>query len=113
MLDVIAFMNKHLDLQLQFGIQYGMPTWFVPLSVFPVARVAEKHLSLYLRAGYADGVHEAASFQAAWRATGKKLDVGNRACVLAALPTLRPTFWPPRVSACPLRATSTPTRLLA
>ncbi|HEB52752.1 MAG TPA: DUF1801 domain-containing protein [bacterium] len=75
------------------GIQYGMIGYFVPHSVYPngyhcdprqplpyLSLAAQKnHFAIYLMGLYMDP-DGAAWFERAWRATGKKLDMG-RACV--------------------------------
>jgi hypothetical protein len=72
------------------GMEYGMISYFIPLADHPgtyngqplsVAALASQksHLSLYLNCVYADD-GEAERFQAEWRETGKKLDMG-KSCV--------------------------------
>jgi hypothetical protein len=71
----------------QLGMHWGMPTWVVPLDVFPdtynkqplafVGLAAQKNYnSLYLMFLYSDSDEEAA-FRAEWAATGLKLDMGK------------------------------------
>jgi hypothetical protein len=97
---ILEVVRKNLDPAYEEGIRYGMIGWQVPLSVYPsgyhsdgaplpfAALAAQKnYVSLYLMGlywGSADSeselTPEARWFEEAWRATGKKLDVG-RACV--------------------------------
>lgn len=71
-------------------IDYGMPTWVVPLEDYPdtynghalgvAALAAQKnYTSLYLHGVYASAA-ETAAFRATWAAAGKKLDMG-KSCV--------------------------------
>lgn len=93
---------ENLDADYEEGIQYGMIGYFVPHRVFPAgyhcdprqplpfaALASQKnYISLYLMSVYCgcgDKASTAANehsqwFQAAWRATGKKLDMG-KACI--------------------------------
>lgn len=87
---VRAVVNEHLPEGFDEGMQYGMIAWFVPLS-----RLADTHdgqplalaslasqkqsMSLYLTGLYCDPV-ERTRFERAYRATGKKLDMG-KSCV--------------------------------
>jgi hypothetical protein len=68
-------------------MQYGMISWIVPLTRFPktyngqplaVASLAaqKNYLSLYLLGLYGDAGHRR-WFEAAYRATGKRLDMGK------------------------------------
>ncbi len=75
------------------GMQYGMPAYFVPHSVFPAgyhcspeeplpfASIASQknHLAFYSFYLYQDG-KELARFQKEWKAAGHKLDMG-KSCV--------------------------------
>ena len=87
--------KKNLGRGYEEGIQYGMPGWFVPHSVYPpgyhcnpkeplpfVGMASQKnHMSLYLMCVYGHGDSSALEkFQKAWAKTGKKLDMG-KACV--------------------------------
>lgn len=90
---VRAVILENLDPRLEEGMQYGMIGYYVPHSVFPegyhcdpkqplpYAGIASQknHMSLYLMCGYVDPSTES-WFQEAWKATGKKLDMG-KACV--------------------------------
>ena len=83
----------NLDPGYEEGIDYGMIGYHVPLSVYPsgyhcdakqplpfAALAAQKnHMSVYLMGLYTEP-DEARWFEAAWRASGKKLDMG-KACV--------------------------------
>ncbi len=90
---------KNLDKTFREGMQYGMIGYFVPHETYPAgyhcdpkqplpyAGLASQkgHMSLYLMGLYVGsdaGVEhpDAAWFQNAWLATGKKLDMG-KACV--------------------------------
>ena len=95
--DVIV---KNLDSDYEEGMQYGMIGYYVPHRVYPqgyhvdprqplqfAALASQKqHMSLYLMGlycGCVDGVHDTDLvkwFRAAWRKTGKKLDMG-KACI--------------------------------
>jgi hypothetical protein len=91
--------NAHLPDGYQEAMQYGMIGWSVPHALYPAgyhtdpkqplpyaALASQKNkVSLYLMALYVGAENAAESpdvewFQAAWRATGKKLDMG-RSCV--------------------------------
>jgi hypothetical protein len=85
--------NANLDPKFQEGIQYGMIGWSVPHSVYPAgyhcdpkqplpfASVASQknHMAVYLFCIYGDP-QETERFVKAWKATGKKLDMG-KGCV--------------------------------
>lgn len=88
-----AVILKNKDASLEEGMQYGMIGYYVPHRVYehgyhcdprqplPYAGLAsqKQHLSLYLMCVYGDeGNH--AWFTAAWKKTGKKLDMG-KACI--------------------------------
>ncbi len=84
---------KNLPKGYQEGMQYGMIGYFVPHSVYPsgyhcdpkqplpFAGLASQknHMALYLMCVYADPEYET-WFRKAWKATGKKLDMG-KSCV--------------------------------
>ncbi len=85
-----AVINKNLPAGFKEGIQYGMIGWTIPLTRYPdtyngqplqLAAIAsqKKHMALYLACVYGD---ESLSdwFREAWKATGKKLDMG-KSCV--------------------------------
>lgn len=72
------------------AMEFGMPSWVIPLEVFPdtynghplgvAALAAQKnYTSLYLQGCYAQP-EEMEKFRADWAATGKKLDMG-KSCV--------------------------------
>ncbi len=75
------------------GMQYGMIAWFVPHAVYPpgyhcdprqplpFAGLAHRkgHMSLHLMGLYMDEARRA-KFEAAWKKTGKRFDMG-KACV--------------------------------
>ncbi|MGN6110658.1 MAG: DUF1801 domain-containing protein [Kofleriaceae bacterium] len=87
---VRAIVNENLPPGFEEGIQYGAITWYVPLSRYPVtyngqplalASLASQknYMALYLMCVYGDAELER-WFRAAYRAAGKKLDMG-KACV--------------------------------
>lgn len=90
---VRALIRKHLPAGYQEGMQYGMISYFVPLSRYPKGYLDRKdtplpyvslasqrnHLSLYLMNIYGDPSAEK-WFRAAWAKAGKKLDMG-KSCV--------------------------------
>tara|TARA_Y100001933_G_scaffold153672_1_gene152036 strand:- start:401 stop:1084 length:684 start_codon:yes stop_codon:yes gene_type:complete len=85
--------NARRDKRLKEGIQYGMLGWCVPHTVYPAgyhcdpsqplpfASVASQknHIGIYLFCLYTDEA-EQARFVKAWKATGKKLDMG-KSCI--------------------------------
>lgn len=85
--------NANLDPAFSEGIQYGMIGWAVPHSVFPdgyhcdpsqplpFASVASQknHIGIYLFCLYMDEA-EQGRFVEAWKATGKRLDMG-KSCI--------------------------------
>ena len=85
--------KSNLDSKYEEGIQYGMIGYYVPHSVFadgyhcdpkqplPFASIASQknHMAVYLFCLYNDPA-EIARFEAEWKKTGKKLDMG-KACV--------------------------------
>ena len=82
--------RKNLAPGFKEGMQYGMISYFVPLSVYPntyngqplgvVALASQKsHMAVYLMCVYANSDIET-WFQAAWAKTGKKLNMG-KSCV--------------------------------
>ena len=85
--------NKNIDKPFEEGMQYGMPAWYVPHSVYPggyhcdpkqplpFASIANQknHIGLYLFCVYQD--KEVRDwFVEAWKASGKRLDMG-KSCV--------------------------------
>jgi hypothetical protein len=87
---VCKIVRKHLPTGYEEGIEFGMPSWFVPLSRYPdtynkrplqIAAIASQkgHMSLYLMAVYGDPAIRA-WFQKAFAGAGKKLDMG-KSCV--------------------------------
>lgn len=84
---------RNLDKNYQEGMQYGMIAYYVPHRVYPagyhcdpkqplpyVCLASHKnHISLYLMSVYSDPA-ELSWFQQAWKAAGKKLDMG-KSCV--------------------------------
>jgi hypothetical protein len=84
---------KNLDRDYSEGVQYGMIGFCVPHSVFPAgyhcdptqplmfaALASQKnHMALYLMCVYGDE-NERKQFEADWKKTGKKLDMG-KACL--------------------------------
>ena len=86
-------MLANLDKGIREGIQYGMIGYFIPHERYPAGYHCDpaqplpfaglasqkQHLSLYLMGCYADGPWKE-RFITAWKASGKKLDMGA-ACV--------------------------------
>src|SRR5678816_3695878 len=84
---------KNLDKDYEEGMQYGMIGFYVPHRVHPAGYHCDpkqplpfaalgsqkNYVSLYLMSIYGGGEH-ANWFQKAWKATGKKLDMG-KACI--------------------------------
>jgi hypothetical protein len=90
-----AVINRNLPKGYEEGMQYGMPAWFVPHSVYPagyhcdpsqplpfVSIASQKsHIGLYLFCLYMNP--ELMSwFEAEWRKTGSRWDAG-KSCVRA------------------------------
>ena len=84
---VRKLVKAHLPKGYREGMQYGMIGWYIPLSRYPetynkqplgyVALAAQKHYTtLYLMGVYADGPAEK-RLRAAYKAAGKKLDLGK------------------------------------
>lgn len=84
---VRAVVNAHLPRGFEEGMQYGMISWYVPLSRLaetydgqPLAIVSlasqKQSMSLYLMGAYGDP-EERARFEKASRKSGKKLDMGK------------------------------------
>ena len=85
--------NKNLPKGYEEGMQWGMPAWFVPFSTYPdgyhcqpdqplpFAAIAsqKQHMAFYGIGLYMDP-EQAAWFVKAWKATGKKLNMG-KSCV--------------------------------
>jgi len=90
---VRAVIRKNLDKSIVEGIQYGMIGYWVPHSVYPdgyhtdpkqplpFASLAsqKQHMAVYLFAIYTSN-DDRETFQANWKKTGKKLDMG-KSCV--------------------------------
>ena len=90
---VRAAVNKGLPKGYKEGIQYGMPGWFIPHSIYPAgyhcdpkqpvpfAGLASQknYMSLYLMCIYGNAKHKA-WFEKEWRKTGKRLDMG-KSCI--------------------------------
>jgi hypothetical protein len=84
---------KNLDKGYEEGMQYGMIGYYVPHSIFPdgyhcdprqplpFAGLASQknHMSVYIMSTYVGG-EECRWFEAAWKKTGRKLDMG-KCCV--------------------------------
>lgn len=90
-----AVINRHLPDGCEEGMQYGMPAWFVPHTVYPagyhcdptqplpfVSVASQKsHIGLYMFCLYLDP--ELMSwFETEWRKTGSRWDAG-KSCVRA------------------------------
>ena len=88
-----AVINKNVDTRFEHGMQYNMPAWYAPHSLYPdgyhcdpkqplpFASMANQkgHIGLYLFCVYQEqAVHD--WFVNAWKASGKKLDMG-KSCV--------------------------------
>lgn len=85
--------NRNIDKKFEEGMQYGMPAWFVPHSVYPpgyhcdpkqplpFASIASQknHMAIYLFCIYMMP-GSAEQFAKDWKATGKKLDMG-KSCI--------------------------------
>ena len=90
---VRAVIRKNLGRGYKEGLQYGMIGYFVPHSVYPagyhckpeeplpfMALASQKnHMALYMMCVYGD-VKLRKRFEADWKKTGKKLDMG-KSCV--------------------------------
>jgi hypothetical protein len=90
---VLRVIRANLDPRLAEGIHYGMIGWAVPHSIYPAgyhcdptqplpfaSLAAQKnHIAVYVFCLYTDP-REVERFTVAWRATGKKLDMG-KSCV--------------------------------
>ena len=85
--------RQHIAPGFEEGMQYGMIGWYVPHATYPAGYHCDptqplpfaclasqkNYCSLYAMSLYADGP-QLAAFQAAWKATGKKLDMG-KSCI--------------------------------
>ena len=85
--------NKNLPKGYEEGMQWGMPAWYIPLSIYPdgyhcqpdqplpfASMASQKQsMSFYGMALYTDP-EQAAWFVKEWKKTGKKLDMG-KSCV--------------------------------
>lgn len=81
---------KNLSKGFEEGMQYGMIGYYVPHSIFPAGyhcnpkeplpfggiASQKNHMSMYMMCIYADPEHQD-WFVNAWKATGKKLDMGK------------------------------------
>ena len=89
---VRAVINDHLPAGYEEKLQYGMIAWCVPEAVMPAAQVYNKqplayialgsqktHMAVYMMGIYGDEKLRA-WFEKAYKATGKKFDVG-KSCV--------------------------------
>ena len=87
---VRAVINANLPPGYEEGLQYGMPTWFVPKTTLaetyngqPLALASlgsqKNYMALYLMSVYGDETLRL-WFEAAYKKTGKKLDMG-KACI--------------------------------
>ena len=87
---VRAVILKNLDKKIEEGMQYGMIGYYVPHSVFPAGYHCDpkqplpyaglasqkQHMSVYLMGNYVESDF-LDWFLAAWKKTGKKLDMGK------------------------------------
>lgn len=80
-----ALIKKHLPKGYEEAMQYGMLSYYIPLSRYPntyngqalvyVALASQKHyMSLYLMSVYGE---QESDFREKYKATGKKLDMGK------------------------------------
>jgi Domain of unknown function (DU1801) len=81
--------RKNLDSKIEEGMQYGVIGYYLPHSVYPPGYhcnpkeplpymglgSGKGHMSLHLMCAYGDKATRAA-FEAAWKKSGKKLDMG-------------------------------------
>ena len=91
--EIIAMVAENIDQRFEFGMQYGMPAWYLPHSEYPegyhcdpkqplpFASVAsqKKHIGLYLFCVYCDEELRD-RFVREWEESGKRLDMG-KSCV--------------------------------
>ena len=91
--EIIAVVAENIDQRFEFGMQYGMPAWYLPHSEYPegyhcdpkqplpFASVAsqKKHIGLYLFCVYCDEELRD-RFVSEWKESGKRLDMG-KSCV--------------------------------
>ena len=91
--EIIAVVAENIDQRFEFGMQYGMPAWYLPHSEYPdgyhcdpkqplpFASVAsqKKHIGLYLFCIYCDEALKE-RFVREWEESGKRLDMG-KSCV--------------------------------
>ena len=87
---VRKLIKQHLPKGYVETMQYGMITYVVPLKTYPAGYLGKKdvplpylslasqksHMAVYLMGVYADPAR-LESFTAAWKKTGKKLDMGK------------------------------------
>lgn len=85
---VRAHVEKHIDPRFERTISHGMLSWVVPFSLHPAGYHAnpkvpvpflslgaqKRHMALYMMSLYAG---DEAWFRAAWKKSGKKLDLGK------------------------------------
>ena len=90
---VRQLIQKRLPRGYEETLQYGMPTWVVPLRTYPAGYLGKKdvplpyvslasqkgHMAVYLLGVYGDE-KLLARFEGAWKKAGKKLDMG-KSCV--------------------------------
>ena len=90
---ICDLINEHIDPKFEFGVQYNMPAWYLPHSIYPdgyhcdpkqplpFASVAsqKKHIGLNFFCLYCDP-KGSSRFAQEWKATGKKLDMG-KSCI--------------------------------
>lgn len=88
-----SVIRKHIDPKYVERMDYGMPGWSVPHSIYPAGyhckpeiplpyagfASQKQHMSLYLMCVYGHS-GEDKWFRAAWAKTGKKLDMG-KSCI--------------------------------
>jgi uncharacterized protein YdhG (YjbR/CyaY superfamily) len=90
---IATTIRRSADRKFEEGMQYGMPAWFLPHSVYPngyhcdpkqplpFASVAARKsgVSIYLFGVYCDAAAQA-KLQEEWKATGMRLDMG-KSCI--------------------------------
>ncbi len=87
---VRAKVNARLPSGYEEGMLYGMPSWYVPMARFPVTYnnqplclaslgSQKNHMAIYMMNVYSDPATDK-WFRAAYKAAGKKLDMG-KSCV--------------------------------
>jgi len=108
---VIALVDGAVPDGYEHAIEFGMPSWVVPLGRYPstynghplaVAAVAaqKNYTSLYLTCLSSDDA-EVERFRTAWAATGKKLDMGKSCIRFSRFDALAPDVIADSIAATP------------